>query len=138
MKENDNQKFTSKINGAQTFYERLEFLGDSILDLIVVQYLYQFHKGQDEGTLTLLKQAGVSNKTLGMIALQIGMHEIILMQHPENDKVMQDFKKIVDNFDFYLNKPEEIIKQKISSIKILGDVFEALVGAIFIDNQMNY
>ena len=47
---------------------------------------------------------------------------------------MQDFNKIVKDFDYYLNKPEEIIKQKISSIKILGDVFEALVGAIFIDN----
>ena len=123
---------------SQTFYERLQFLGDSILDLIVVQYLYKHYKGQDEGTLTLLKQAGVSNKALGMIALNLGMHELILMEHPQNDKVMYEFEKILKHFNFYLQKPEELIKQKITSIKILGDVFEALVGAIFIDNKMDY
>lgn len=108
------------------------------MDLIVVEYLYQHYKGQDEGTLTLLKQAGVSNKALGMIALNMGMHELILMEHPENDKVMYEFEKINKNFGYYLSKPEELIKQRITSIKILGDVFEALVGAIFIDNKMNY
>jgi dsRNA-specific ribonuclease len=67
----------------------LEFLGDSILDLIVVEYLHDKYKKQDEGTLTALKQAGVSNKTLGMIAISLGMHELILMDHPESDEAMK-------------------------------------------------
>ena len=113
-------------------------MGDSLLDLIVVEFLYQYHEGKDEGTLTLLKQAGVSNKALGMIALKYGMHELILMEHVDNDTAMRHFQKILKNFDFFLQQPEEITRQKISSIKILGDVFEALVGAIFIDNGMDY
>lgn len=58
----------------ETFYERLEFLGDAILDLLVVEYLYKNYDTPDEGTLTLLKQAGVSNKSLGLIAISLGMH----------------------------------------------------------------
>lgn len=80
---------TTKVNSFETFYERLEFLGDAILDLIVVEHLYEKYGSQDEGLLTELKQAGVSNKTLGIIALKCGMHELILMEHPENDKVMK-------------------------------------------------
>lgn len=68
-----------------------------------------------------------------MIAISYGMHELILMDYPENDKVMTQFQKIIDNYDKYLNNPETLLMAKINSIKILGDVFEALVGAIFID-----
>ena len=73
-----------------------------------------------------------------MIALNLGMHELILMEHPENDKVMYEFDKIQKNYGYFLEKPEELVKQRITSVKILGDVFEALVGAIFIDNNMDY
>lgn len=67
---------TYEINGGikkhQTFYERLEFLGDAFLDLVVVEYLYDQGGDflDDEGTLSFLKQSAVSNKTLGFIALK--------------------------------------------------------------------
>lgn len=48
----------------------------------MVEYLYEKYGSQDEGLLTELKQAGVSNKTLGIIAMNYGMHELILMDHP--------------------------------------------------------
>jgi dsRNA-specific ribonuclease len=45
------------------------------LDLIVVEHLYdKYGQGLDEGTLTLLKQAGVSNKSLGLIAVKFKLH----------------------------------------------------------------
>jgi len=69
-----NEISKTKAVSSETFYERLEFLGDSILDLIVVEYLHEKYGTKDEGTLTALKQAGVSNKTLGMIAVSKGMH----------------------------------------------------------------
>lgn len=73
-----------------------------------------------------------------MIAINYGMHELILMDYPENDKVMKEFQKIVDNFNTYLNNPEALMDAKVNSIKILGDVFEALVGAIFVDLELDY
>jgi dsRNA-specific ribonuclease len=46
-----------------------------VLDLIVVEHLYdKYDRGLDEGTLTLLKQAGVSNKSLGLIAVKFRLH----------------------------------------------------------------
>ena len=72
--EKSNNDNVSKVINEETFYERLEFLGDAILDLLVVEYLYKNYDTPDEGTLTLLKQAGVSNKSLGLIAISLGMH----------------------------------------------------------------
>lgn len=69
----------------EIFYERYEFLGDSILELIVVEYLLEKYGTKDEGTLTTLKRAAVNNKALGLIALRYGMHELILMNYSNND-----------------------------------------------------
>lgn len=62
----------SNIKKHHTFYERMEFLGDAFLDLVVVEYLYDQGGDylDDEGTLSFLKQSAVSNKTLGFIALK--------------------------------------------------------------------
>ena len=60
----------------ETFYERLEFLGDAFLDMLVVEHLYDMGEKyiNDEGTLSFLKQSAVSNKTLGFIALRLNLH----------------------------------------------------------------
>jgi dsRNA-specific ribonuclease len=42
------------------------------------------------------------------------------------------------NFKTYLNNPQSLIETKLTYIKILGDVFEALVGAIFVDLDLSY
>ena len=74
-----------------------------------MEYIHDNHKTKDEGNLTMLKQAGVSNRSLGMIALKYGMHEMILMDHPDNDQVMKDFKKIVKDFEMFVNNPTALI-----------------------------
>lgn len=86
----------SKIKKHETFYERLEFLGDSFLDLLVVEYLYD-QSGDylnDEGTLSFLKQSAVSNKTLGFIALKFNLHDYILMELDDVDNLLREFKQI--------------------------------------------
>ncbi len=82
--------YRTKIKFHETFYERLQFLGDAVLDLIVVEHLYdKYDRGLDEGTLTLLKQAGVSNKSLGLIAVKFNLHELTLMDIPELDNLQK-------------------------------------------------
>jgi dsRNA-specific ribonuclease len=50
---------------------------------MVVEHLYdKYDRGLDEGTLSLLKQAGVSNKSLGLIAVKFNLHELTLMDIP--------------------------------------------------------
>jgi endoribonuclease Dicer len=134
-----NGSMTTQVVPEHTFYERLEFLGDSIIDLVVVEYVYERYGSKDEGTLSALKQAAVSNKALGMIAIHLGLHHLILMDNPENEQAMKsEFEKIEANFNAFLNNPEALIEAKLQYIKVLGDVLEALIGAIFLDVGLDY
>jgi ribonuclease-3 len=89
--------------------ERLEFLGDSVLGLIVANYLYHKYPDKDEGFMTRVKTKLVNGAQLAKLARQINLGECILMSnHVEN------------------------IKGR-NSQKILEDAFEALLAAIFKD-----
>ena len=89
--------------------ERLEFLGDSVLGLIVANYLYHKYPDQDEGFMTRVKTKLVNGAQLAKLAKQINLGEYILMSnHVQN------------------------IKGR-NSQKILEDAFEALLAAIFKD-----
>ena len=85
--------------------ERLEFLGDAALDLVIADLLYQKYPNEDEGYLTKIKSKIVSRRTLGMIA-----HEM------ELSRLMN------------YNKGRSI---KLETIE--GNAFEAIIGAIYLD-----
>ena len=89
--------------------ERLEFLGDSVLGLIVANYLFHKYPENDEGFLTRIKTKLVNGVQLSKLAKQINLGKHILMSnHVEN------------------------IKGR-NSQKILEDAFEAFLAAIFKD-----
>lgn len=88
--------------------ERLEFLGDAVLELIVTEYLYKNYKNP-EGELTNWRSALVKGETLSKIAQKLGMSDYL-----------------------YLSKGEEKSGGKARQI-ILANTFEALVGAIYLD-----
>jgi ribonuclease-3 len=89
--------------------ERLEFLGDSVLGLIVANYLYHKYPDNDEGFMTRVKTKLVNGAQLAKLAKQINLGNYLLMSnHVEN------------------------IKGR-NSQKILEDAFEALLAAIFKD-----
>jgi ribonuclease-3 len=83
--------------------ERLEFLGDAVLDSVISNYIYHKFPKQDEGYLTKLRSRLVSRQTLNNLGVKIGLQE--LMQ---------------SNLDR-------------ASKSIYGDALEALIGAIFLD-----
>lgn len=85
--------------------ERLEFLGDSILDAVIAEYLYQRFPKEDEGYLTKIKSKVVSRKTLGEIAETMELRNII------------NYHK----------------GRSINLATIEGNAFEALMGAIYLD-----
>jgi ribonuclease-3 len=87
--------------------ERLEFLGDSVLGLIVSDALYRRYPEDDEGTLTRIKSQAVSRSTLQRIAVAMGLDRHILVG-------------------------KGVAKREIPA-SLLGNLFEAIVGAIYLD-----
>jgi ribonuclease-3 len=92
-------------NSQELSNERLEFLGDAILDSIIAEFLFSKFPNEDEGYLTKIKAKIVSRRTLGMIG-----HEM------EISSIMR------------YNKGRSI---KLETIE--GNAFEALIGAIYLD-----
>ena len=88
--------------------ERLEFLGDAVLELITTEYLYR-NFPNPEGELTNLRSALVNYKMLSEISSELGLEEFILLSRGES-KDMGRARQV-----------------------ILANTFEALIGAIYLD-----
>ena len=91
--------------------ERLEFLGDTILSLIVSQYLYKKYPNYPEGELTKIRAKVVCESSLAFVAKKIDLGEFLL-----------------------LGKGEEVTGGR-SRESILADASEALMGAIYLDSD---
>jgi ribonuclease-3 len=89
--------------------ERMEFLGDAVLSLVVNEYLYRHYTNKREGELTKMKSVIVSKSILSHYAKVHGLGAFILMS--ENA-----YKAGVDEAD-----------------SVLADTFEAILGAVFLD-----
>lgn len=99
-------------NKTATSYERLEFLGDKVLDFVVSEYLYN-NENVDEGEMTKIRAAHVCEDALYDYSLD-------------------------NNFDGYvrLGKGEEATGGRCKKA-ILADVFEAFIGALYLDQGIN-
>lgn len=92
--------------------ERLEFLGDAVLELITTKYLFLAHPDDQEGMLTAYRSALVKTETLAEVAKQIGLGEALFM-----------------------SKGEEATGGR-QNIGILADSVEALLGALYLDQGL--
>jgi dsRNA-specific ribonuclease len=89
--------------------ERLEFVGDGVLELITKYYLYRRFPKENEGFMTEKKIALVKNEAIGRLAYEMGLHEwVILSKHAEGKLLRTNLKK-------------------------LGCLFESFIGAMFLD-----
>jgi len=89
--------------------ERLEFVGDGILECITKYYLYRRFPKENEGFMTEKKIALVKNESIGRMAMEMGLHKwFVLSKHAEQKHTRTNLKK-------------------------LGCLFEAFIGAIFLD-----
>ena len=88
--------------------ERLEFLGDAVLDSVISHYLYEKFPLKDEGYLTQLRSRLVSRQNLNRLGERIGLGELIKANLDKESKF------------------------------IYGDALEALIGAIFLDKGYQY
>ena len=99
-------------NNIKTSYERLEFLGDKVVDLIISEYLYR-HMDLEEGDMTKLRASYVCENALYEYALSLNFNEYIKLGEGEESSGGK-FRKT-----------------------ILADAFESFVGAIYLDQGLN-
>ena len=90
-------------------FETLEFIGDSVLGFIITKFLFDQYESRQEGFLTKARTKLVRGETLSQIAKILGLEKIVIM----DEKGMRNG---------WNNNP-----------KILEDVFESLIGAIYMD-----
>jgi len=124
-------------NSTVPCYQRLEFLGDGILDFLVVRYLFHKYPGYEPGRMTDMKDACVNNRVLGVICLEIGLNKHII--HFSNKLVgaITQFSREVD----LIKDGSEDIGEYWSDLdvpKVLSDVVESILGAIFVDSGFNF
>ena len=91
--------------------ERLEFLGDAVLEIVISEYLYENFKNKTEGTLTKMRQYLVCEKTLSKIARRIKLGDFLNVGRGEETTDCR-------------NRP-----------KVLADALEALIAAMYLDSS---
>lgn len=96
------------------FNERLEFLGDSILSIVVSVYIFEKFRNKQEGDLTKMRAAVVCEKALAKYSMSIGLGEYMYLGHGE---AMNNGR----------TRPS-----------IIADAFEALLAAIYLDSDESF
>jgi ribonuclease III len=101
----------SKENSTKPNYQRLEFLGDKVLNLVIGEHLMQKHQNETEGDLSRRQAALVSGETLSQIALEIGLNQFLQVSRGEKKLGGTTNKRNLEN------------------------ALEALIGGIYLDSN---
>lgn len=108
------QAFTHKTYGNEhkvQCNERLEYIGDAILDFLMGEFLYETYPELPEGELTKKRASYVNNEANKAYSLQLGLDKLLLLGHGEEEQGGR------------------------TKVNILGDLFEAFLGAIYMDTK---
>lgn len=100
-------------SAASANYERLEFLGDRVLGLVVAEWLFEHFPAEPEGKLSRRFNALVSGETCAEVARDVGVPKHMVLGKQARDDGATD------------------------SDNVLGDVMEAIIGALFLDAGMD-
>ena len=103
------RSYLNEAKQTHTSNERLEFLGDAVLSLLTSQFLYSTYPEYPEGTLTNIRSSLVKTTSLAAISKLLGLGELLFLSHGEEASGGR------------------------TNQSLLADVFEALLGAIFLD-----
>ena len=101
-----------EVRDPSAYYERLEFLGDSIVGFVIAEELFRRFPLMEEGGLTKIRVSLVSRTTLGRVASELGLADVIVMGRSESGTGGRGLKSA------------------------LGNVYEALVAALYLDAGM--
>ncbi|XP_075650109.1 endoribonuclease Dicer homolog 1-like [Castanea sativa] len=114
-------------------YQRLEFVGDAVLDHLITRHLFFTYTDLPPGCLTDLRAAAVNNENFARVAVKHNLHVHLRHGSSALEKQIWDFVKEVQ---------DELLKPGFNSFglsdckapKVLGDIVESIAGAIFLDS----
>lgn len=144
-------------------YQRLEFLGDAVLDYLITRYLYEDPRCHSPGTLTDLRSALVNNTFFASLAVKYNFHKYLMMISFELYRVVDGFvrkfnicnqnrlneqqnQQPADDeyanrscvyWELFISENEAEHLEDIEVPKALGDIFESVAGAIYLDSGMS-
>jgi endoribonuclease Dicer len=119
-------------------YQRLEFLGDSLLDMAFITYLYYKYPDKDPQWLTEHKTPMVSNKFLGAVCAKLGWHTHIKQNAAVLTNQIRDYVYEVEEAERGANGAMDYWVAVSEPPKCLADVIEAYVAAIFVDSEFDF
>lgn len=165
------EAFTHSSKSSHRNYQRLEFLGDSLIDWVLTRFFFNSYPKCTPAQLSELRQAAVSNECLARFTVKLGFDEFIIYNEATDIKnVIETYLEYLENQVIPLEEeeakrkfaedeeegeveqvginqlrkhldvsttPNPTTKSAITHIegpKILGDIFESVAGAIFVDS----
>ncbi|KAL4618845.1 hypothetical protein ACB092_06G039500 [Castanea dentata] len=108
-------------------YQRLEFVGDTVLGLALSEYLYVEYPSLDPGQLSPLHDANISNEKLARVAVRHHLDSYIRHNIRDLPRKVQKFADAVNQED------DNVLYGSIKAPKILADIVESLAAAIYVD-----
>lgn len=128
-------------------YQRLEFLGDAVLDYLITNHLFKDPQQHSPGALTDLRSALVNNTIFASLAVKYDYHKYLKFVSPELFNIISNFVQFQQEqgeeqgmdsqLKTYINDEGEEESEDIEVPKALGDVFESVAGAIYLDSGMS-
>ena len=106
--------FNSDAKTSHHDYERLEFIGDSVLGFVVASLIYKYHPEMKEGEMTRTRSSLVQSNSLAKYAINLGYNEYIRAGHSLS------------------------LEEASKNHNILEDVFEAVIGALYLDQGIEF
>ncbi|KAJ6262023.1 hypothetical protein Dda_2825 [Drechslerella dactyloides] len=119
-------------------YERLEFLGDALIDMACVEDLWERFPSRDPQWLTEHKMSMINNRFQGALCVKLGLHRHLRAIGAHINTAVQEYVQLIteaqiasnDSVDYWIDvKPPP---------KVLPDILEAYVGALFVDSEFDY
>jgi endoribonuclease Dicer len=121
---------------AGSSYQRLEFLGDAVIDLVVMRYLFNKFPEANSGQLSAARSRAVCGPTLASIAVRrLGLHKHLLINNVELSTAITRHVPLLMSLS-----PEDTISKgwKYDPPKALSDVLESIVGAVLVDTRFDF
>ena len=119
-------------------YQRLEFLGDALLDMASITHLFYRFPDKDPQWLTEHKMAMVSNKFLGAVCVDIGFHKHLRYTHSILEHQIREYANELHEAKRTAGDSRDYWTTVSDPPKCLPDLIESYVGAMFIDSDFDY
>ncbi|XP_003746827.1 endoribonuclease Dicer-like [Galendromus occidentalis] len=122
-------------------YERLEFLGDAVIDYLVSCFIFTNDPHLGPGQLTSVRSALVCNNQFAQIVTKAGLSRCLLHRSPLLFRMMTSYTEAVEigrPCDSFIGDDETEDADLVDAPKPFGDLMESLIGAVFIDSNQDF